>query len=136
MATSEQLTNTRLDHLKPKAQRYESRDKTGLIVRVEPTGTIIFYSLYRLHGQRRLLKHGEYGRSKMSLAQAREAHASALARVADARRGKDKVRDPAAERDVRRAQAALGDTVKAFAQVYIELHAKVNAADRLRAVLQ
>ena len=126
MSKAEQITNTKLDHLKPGPGRYEKRDTSGLIIRVEPTGTITFYSLYRLHGQRRLLKHGEYGRNKMSLAQAREAHASALAKVADARRGKDKARDPAVERDVRKAQAAVGDTVSAFAQVYIELHAKVN----------
>ena len=124
--TAEHLTNTRLDQLKPRQQRYQKLDTSGLIVRVEPTGTITFYSLYRLHGQRRLLKHGEYGPNKMSLAQAREAHASALAQVADARGGKAKAKDPAAERDIRKAQAALGDTVKAFAELYIELYAKAE----------
>jgi integrase len=122
MTASEQLTNARLDRLKPKAQRYEIRDKTGLIVRIEPTGTITFYTAYRLHKQRRLLKHGEYG--QMSLLEARNAHAGALAQVAAARRGEEKAKDPAAERDIRRAQAALGDTVRAFADVYIELYAK------------
>ncbi len=122
MPASEQLTNTRLDRLRPKAQRYQLRDKSGLIVRVEPTGTITFYSLYRLHRQRRLLKHGEY--NAMSLAQAREAHASTLARVGEARGGKEKAKDPAAERDSRKAEATLGSTVRDFAETYIELYAK------------
>jgi integrase len=122
MPKAENLTTTRLNALKPRTKRYELRDTTGLIVRVEPTGTITFYSLYRLHKQRRLLKHGQYG--AMSLKAAREAHASALARVEAARIGKQGAKDPAVDRDIDKAQAKLGDTVAAFASVYIDLYAK------------
>ena len=126
---TENLTNTRLDGLKPKSKRYQIRDKTGLIARVEPSGTITFYSLYRLHGKRRLLKHGEYGPHRLSLAKAREAHARALAQVQDARRG-DAV-DPAAHRDVKKAGAKLGDTVAAFAELISSTPKKeTNLADR------
>jgi hypothetical protein len=118
---SETLTNTRLDRLKPKTERYEIRDKSGLIVRVEPSRKITFYSLYMLHGKRRLLKHGEYSADGMSLAKARVAHARAIAQVQDARRG-DAV-DPAAQRDVKKAEAKLGSTVSEFAHVYLELYA-------------
>ena len=116
------LTPKRLDALKPKINRYELLDKTGLIVRVEPTGRISFYSRYQLHAQRRLLKHGEYG--AMSLTNARKAHTETMAKVEAARRGEEDARDPAVERDIRRAEAAHGDTVKDFAYVYLELHAK------------
>jgi integrase len=80
--------------------------------------------MYRLHGQRRLLKHGEYGLGRMSLTQARKAHAGVLARVAEARRGD--APDPASERDVKQAEAKFGDTVAAFAEVYLELYAKAK----------
>ena len=116
------LKDSQLKALKPKKERYELRDKTGLIVRVEPTGRIVFYSIYRLHQRRRVLKHGEYGHNRLSLVKAREAHAKVLAQVSDARTGD--ASDPAAQRDVKRAEARLGDTVSDFAGVYLELYAK------------
>ena len=118
------LKDSQLKALKPKKERYEVRDKTGLIVRVEPTGRIVFYSIYRLHQRRRVLKHGEYGHNRLSLVKAREAHAKVLAQVSDARSGD--AADPAAERDVKRAEARLGDTVSDFAGVYLELYAKTK----------
>ena len=118
------LKDSHLKALKPKKERYELRDKTGLIVRVEPTGRIVFYSIYRLHQRRRVLKHGEYGHNRLSLVKAREAHAKVLAQVSDARSGD--ASDPAAQRDVKRAEAKLGDTVSDFARVYLELYAKTK----------
>src|SRR5262245_41081445 len=119
------VTEAWLKKQKPMPSRWDVRDKSGMIVRIEPTGSITFYTDYRLHKQRRLLKHGEFV-DQSSIEEARKEHADTLARVAAARRGQEKARDPAAERDIRRAQAALGDTVKAFADIYMELHAKVK----------
>jgi hypothetical protein len=124
MTKTTRLTPKTLDALKPKTARYELVDRTGLVVRVEPTGTITFYSRYQLHKQRRLLKHGQY--PDMSLADAKKAHSAALAAVEAARRGQEDARDPAIERDIKRAQAALGDSVAAFADVYLEMHAKAK----------
>ena len=116
------LKDSQLKALKPQKRRFELRDKTGLIVRVEPTGRIVFYSIYRLHKRRRVLKHGEYGPNGFSLVKAREAHAKVLAQVSDARNGN--AADPAAQRDVKKAEAKLGDTVSDFAAIYLELYAK------------
>jgi integrase len=122
MTKAKKLTPTALDKAKPKAKRYILWDTSGLMVRVEPTGSINFYSRYQLHGQRRLLKHGTY--PDLSLVDARKAHGAALAAVEAARKGEEDAKDPAVERDIRQAQAALGDTVSAFAEIYLELHAK------------
>jgi integrase len=116
--------DSQLRVLKPQQRRYELRDKTGLIVRVEPSGRIVFYSIYRLHKRRRVLKHGEYGPNRLSLVKAREAHAKVLAQVSDARSGD--AADPAAQRDVKKAEAKLGDTVSDFAATYLELYAKTK----------
>jgi integrase len=53
---------------------------------------------------------------------AREAHAKVLAQVSDARNGN--AADPAAQRDVKKAEARLGNTVSDFAAIYLELYAK------------
>ena len=47
-----------------------------------------------------------------------------LAQVSDARSGD--AADPAAQRDVRKAEAKLGDTVSDFAATYMELYAKTK----------
>ena len=116
------FTNSYLQTLKPRVQRYQERDVTGLIVRVETSGTVSFWSRYELHGRERLVKHGKYGHSGMSLAKAREAHTRTLAEVERARRGESA--DPAVQRDVKREEARAGDTVSDFAEVYLERYAK------------
>lgn len=70
----------------------------------------------------RLLKDGEYGRGLMSVAEARKAHADALAQVSDARRGD--AADPASQRDVKNAEPKLGESVADFAALYMKLYAK------------
>jgi integrase len=112
--------------LKPKATRYVVRDPklSGLELRVQPDGTKTWSLRYRVHGQRRRLKLGEYPR--LGLADARTAANKELRKV-------DGGIDPQAEREAaaraadeaKRAQAlAERDSIEVLAETYIERHAK------------
>jgi len=107
--------------LKPRADRYIVRDAkvSGLELRVSPDGAKSWSLRYRINGQQRRLKLGEY--SRVSLAKAR-AHANRELRKVDGGT------DPQAERQAERRAVELAkrDSIETLAQSYIERHAKPN----------
>jgi integrase len=114
-------TATSVDALKPRADRYIVRDDnvSGLELRIHPDGTKVWSLRYRVNGQQRRLKLGEYPRT--SLAKAREQANKELRKV-------DGGIDPQAEREkVRRAiEQAKADSIDVLCDNYIERHAKVK----------
>jgi len=67
------LTDRTLRNLKPAAGRaYDLADGGDLYVRVEPSGSKVFWLRYQLGGRRRRWVLGHYGETGVSLAEARE----------------------------------------------------------------
>lgn len=100
----------------PSQQVQWDGDLPGFGVRVFPTGKKSFVLSYRNRaGRARLFTLGRFG--VLTLHQARKMAKQELARV---RLGAD----PIAERKQERSEARKADSVKAFAAVYVELHAK------------
>ena len=85
----------------------------GFGIRIYPSGKKSFVLSYRTRGRKRLLTIGKYG--VLTLQEARERARRALVQISDGE-------DPLAERKGR----ASGELVKAFAEIYIERHAKVR----------
>ncbi len=65
-----------IEALKPKAERYEVREKgrRGLAVRVSPTGTKTWVSIYRFGGRLRRMTHGDF--PVVGIEDAHKAHAA------------------------------------------------------------
>jgi integrase len=116
---SVELTAKTIDGLKARAERYIVRDGkvSGLELRIGPDGTKSWTLRYRVLGQQRRLKLGEY--SRMSLAAARTEANKELRKV-------DAGIDPQGERQAakRAIELAKKDTIEALSQSYIERHAK------------
>ena len=117
------LKNTTLDRLKPEAKRYEIKDTS----RLDRSRRAFWddHLLFPLSVARQAALAEAWGiRSTPHDPWLRlEKPMPRLSlRFSDARRG-DAV-DPAAQRDVKKAGAKLGDTVSEFARLYLELYAK------------
>ena len=101
-----ELTAPFVSALKPRGERYIVRDGkvSGLELRVSPDGEKIWSLRYRVHGQRRRLKLGEFPR--LSLAKARIQANAELRKV-------DGGVDPQAERQEakRAAEKAKRDNI-------------------------
>lgn len=66
------LTDIALKNLKPKDKVYKVVDRDGMYAAVTAKGTVSFRYDYRLNGRRETLVIGVYGRSGLTLAEARE----------------------------------------------------------------
>ena len=115
------LTDRSVAALKAKAERYDvwQDGRTGLGVRVAPTGRKSFIYMYRFNGNARRMTFGTY--PKMSLATARVRHAKA-------KRLLEKGTDPGAvsitARKVARAAAKTAPTFGEAVAEFIEKYAK------------
>ena len=113
------LTARSVETLKPRPHRYIVRDVkvSGLEIRVSPAGSKMWSLRYRINGQQRRLKLGEYPR--MSLTTARTRANRELRKV-------DGGLDPQAERHAERraVEQAKRDSIEALCAAYIERHAR------------
>ncbi len=102
------FTDISIKNLRPKARRYVIWQDNGnsFGVRVSPKGRKSFITVYRYKGKQHLITHGIY--PKISLAQAKRAHAETLARV-------DKGIDPGKKR----YEAKTAPTVEELADEYL-----------------
>jgi integrase len=112
-ALKRRLTELYVRKLKPKTQQFLVWDtlQRGLAIRVQPSGSKAWKTIYSYHGRPRWLHHGDA--SAIGLADARTLAAEAMLAVA---RGKD----PAAEK---RAERGAG-TFAELAERYVEQYAK------------
>lgn len=118
------LTDTALNHLKPKDKPYKVSDRDGMYVLVSTGGRISFRLDYRLNGRRETVTFGKYAPSGLSLARARE-------KCIDAKRQITEGLSPAIEkqRDKRRIKQA-----KSFGEFGEKWMAAAPMADSTRAM--
>ncbi len=97
--------------LKPRAERYEVREKgrRGLAIRVSPTGTKTWVSIYRFGGRLRRMTHGDF--PYVGIADAHKAHVA----VRDAVKLN---RDPGAEKANLKHAALLAPTFNELADEF------------------
>jgi integrase len=124
-------TASSVDALKPAETRYIVRDSdvSGLELRVHPDGVKTWSLRYRIRGEQRRLKLGEYPR--LTLAKARQRANVELRKV-------DAGIDPQAERQAatREAERAKADSIEKLAERFIEEYARPRKrswrADQMR----
>ena len=113
------LTDRFVKALKPRPKRYYVRDKkvTGLEVGVSPDGSKNWSVRYRIHGQQRRFKLGEFPRVSLSIS--RERANEELRKI-------DGGIDPQVERlaERRGVEQANRNSIEALCTSYIERHAK------------
>lgn len=110
------LTHTAIQALKPADKPYSKPDGLGLILYVQPNGSMWWRFRYRIHGTPKMLSLGVY--PDVSLAQARSKRDEARALVADGI-------DPSAARKDAKAQAKL-EAINTFEAVAKDWHALHN----------
>ena len=125
-------------NLKPAPKSYDcmAEKEPGFGVRVHPSGTMTFFYLYKIDGQRRFMALGNYTTAskkagEISLKNAREQYQAELAKVKALRRGSADGVDPVAERrrkqEDRIAEATAHSqalTIDKLITEYIEKHAE------------
>jgi len=112
------FTDKFVENLKPKAERYEVWDATGLGLRVTPRGKKSWVTLYKLHGKKnRRMTHGRY--PDLGLKEARQAHLTAIAEA-------DQGNDPAAKKVAEGIADRSAETVQELAVIYVRDYAKPN----------
>ncbi len=113
---SKKFTDRYIVTLKPKAQRFEVPEPTrsGLAIRVAPSGRKSWAYRYHFEGRVRRLQLGVY--PAVSLSDARVA-------LAEAQRAKDKGRDPAAEAQQKKRANVEAATVGELVREYLGGHA-------------
>jgi integrase len=107
--------------LKPRPHRYVARVARvpGLELRVYPDGSKIWSLRYRIHGEQRRLKLGQYDPARLTLAEACKAANRELRKV-------DAGIDPQAERRATRqaVETAKANSIDALCESYIRRHAR------------
>ena len=111
------FTDKKIQNLKPKAQRYEEWEGNGFGVRITPKGIKSFVFVYRFEGKPRRLTLGNY--PTMSLADAHEAHAKAVKKLAQGI-------DPGAMAVSERREERKAPTVAGLVDEYMEKWAKTR----------
>lgn len=113
------FTDRGIQALKPKAERYEAWEggRTGLGVRVAPSGRKSFVYMYRFDGKPRRMTLGAYPR--IGLADARVLHAKA-------KQQRERGIDPGVEHIEKRRAERDAETVKELVEEYLEKHARPN----------
>jgi len=127
-------------NLKPAEKTYDcmAEKEPGFGVRVHPSGTITFFYLYKIDGQRRFMTLGNYTTAskkagELSLKTARELYQAEQAKVKALRRGSADGVDPVAEKKRKQEQRIAEETTRSQAitvaeliQEYIKKHAKAE----------
>jgi integrase len=113
------FTDKGIAALKSKSERYEAWEdgRTGLGVRVSPTGRKSFVYMYRHEGKPRRMTLGTYPR--LSLADARALHASA-------QKEKEKGNDPGAIHVAQRTAEREAETISDLIEEYLAKYARPN----------
>ena len=113
------FTDRGIQALKPKAERYEAWEggRTGLGVRVAPSGRKSFVYMYRFNGKPRRMTLGVYPR--IGLASARVLHAKA-------KQQRERGIDPGAEHIAKRRAEHDAETIRELVEEYLEKHARPN----------
>ena len=113
------FTDRGIQALKPKAERYEVWEdgRTGLGVRVAPSGRKSFVYMYRFDGKPRRMTLGAY--PKIGLADARVLHAKA-------KQQRERGIDPGAAHIEKRRAERDAETVRELVEEYLEKHARPN----------
>ena len=113
------FTNRGIQALKPKAERYEVWEdgRTGLGVRVAPSGRKSFVYIYRFNGKARRMTLGAY--PKIGLADARVLHAKA-------KQQRERGIDPGTEHIAKRRAERDAETVRELVEEYLDKHARPN----------
>ncbi|MGE3847757.1 MAG: tyrosine-type recombinase/integrase [Gammaproteobacteria bacterium] len=113
------FTDKQLQSLKRSAKRYEvlEEGRTGLRIRVSPSGAKTFVFVYRYDGRLRRLTLHAYEENTHALARAREAVVAARAQMRDGI-------DPATAKQAAATVVTAAPTVGLLADTYIERHAK------------
>ena len=113
------FTDRGIQGLNPKAERYEAWEdgRTGLGVRVAPSGRKSFVYIYRFDGKPRRMTLGAY--PKIGLADARVLHAKA-------KQQRERGIDPGAEHIEKRRAERDAETVRELVEEYLDKYARPN----------
>jgi integrase len=121
------ISDTWLQNAKPRKERYDVTvtNRTGLMVRVHPSGVISFRFRYKRAGETFVMVFGEYGRQGISLKRAYEMHDQARSEIEE---GLDPIEEQQKrERSVEqvRADRAAAGTVADIVEQFV--HRKLRA---------
>ncbi|MEM9359605.1 MAG: integrase arm-type DNA-binding domain-containing protein [Pseudomonadota bacterium] len=116
------LTDLKIQNLRAREKNYKVTDREGLYVTVTPKGTKVFRYDYQIGGKRKTLTIGKYGRSGISLSQAREYCAEAKRMVAEGV-------SPALEKKRAKQRRNTTETIAEFAPQYLE-QAQISESTR------
>lgn len=121
MAAGTGFTDRLLRSLQPRKKRYDVTDmrRTGLQLRVYPSGKKSFQYRYHFGGQARRLTIGPY--PQLTLAEAAMAHGEAERMLA---RGIDPGREKAAQQAAERNEGTVAELAEEFLSRYVERHRK------------
>jgi hypothetical protein len=131
MAVPRGFTDAYLRHLKPRSERYDVTDpaRTGLQLRVYPTGKKSFQYRYHFEGQARRLTIGPY--PQLSLSEAHWTHTEAERLLA---RGIDPARQKATAEQEAHGAGTVAELAEEFLTRYLEVHRK--RPDQARRMLE
>lgn len=132
---ADELTDITIKNLKPDVKEYTRREKGGFGVRVLPTGTKIFFYLYRVDGKRKFFNIGTYKDKShpngITLKSARAAFDIEQSKVKALKEGRSDGDDPVltkknekALRILKEHQNSIAPTVSKLVEDFIERHAK------------
>lgn len=112
-----QFTEKQIQALKPKAQRYDIREKSGdgFAIRVSEAGEKSWIFFYTFEGKKRRMTFGRY--PEMTLAQARNEHRKALTTLVNGK-------DPGRTKQTEKLAARVAVTVEDLIEEYLEKWAK------------
>jgi integrase len=116
-ARRRRLTELFVRKVKPEDEEFLVWDEVqrGLVLRVHPSGTTTWYTIYSRHGRARWYKHGSAG--AIGLAAARMLSAEVILAVA-------KGSDPAAERKSERGAGTFAELATRYVEEYAKKHNK------------
>ena len=124
------MTDVGIRKLRPKPQRYDVWEdgRTGLGVRVAPSGRKVFIYMFWLNGKARRMTLGVYGQgaNQLTLAAARVKHAEAKKAVSE---GRDPAADTVAERRAIREAETVGDLIDLYLEKWARPRKRSAAED-------
>jgi len=107
------LTIAKIKALKPKPKRYSITDSQGLCLEVQPSGRMSWRLRYRLQGRPGKINLGRY--PQMCIADARKRRDALLRGISDGH-------SPAEQRRAQQQAELRGETVEAFAELWLKRH--------------
>ncbi len=118
------LTDAALKAIKGREKAFKIKDREGLYVLVQPTGSIAFKYDYRLNGRRESITLGTYGKAGVSLFLARE-------KLIEAKKSVKQGISPAMEKQRERIRLKQAQNFEQFTNTWFE---KSSMADSTRAM--